>query len=144
MLWLGGIRENLLTNLVILQTETWRPRMTKALAKFKAKTRPKSSGIQSIASPFHHAAKASHTSCSPHLPQQLPQARAPPSYTNPYSLDFSLAPRFELDVSENVMKSQLMCALTVVNCESCLGKIWRIKTWNHLALTRMKYLHYPH
>lgn len=145
-MWLlGEITESLLPNLVILQIKTSRPRMKKALAKFKARTRPKSSHIQSIASWLHHTAKAFHTSRSPHPPTIA-------SSQSPSLLHKSIFPRLLISTKIwtrcfwkcHEISAHVSLILIVVNCESCLGKIWRIKTWNYLALNIMKNLHYRH
>lgn len=145
MLLLGGTTDSLLPNLVILQIKTSRPRMKRALAKFKARTRPKSSHIQSIASWLHHTAKAFHTSCSPQPPTIA-------SSQSPSLLHKSIFPRLLISTKIwnrcfwkcHEISAHVSFILIVVNCESCLGKIWRIKTWKYSALNRMKYLHYPH
>lgn len=107
--FLGVIKEKPLPNLVILHTKISRPIVgaKKTLVKFIARTRPKPSDIQSMASPLQHTAKASHTLCSLHLSNDSPKPEPLP-FAKTYSPDFSLTLKFGLDVSQNVMKSQLV------------------------------------
>lgn len=81
------------------------------LVKFEARTRPKSSDSHSTASPMCHRANASHTSRSLHLPSDSPKPEPLP-LPKSYSPDFSLTLKFGNGVSQNVMKSRLIWALS--------------------------------
>lgn len=81
------------------------------LVKFEARTRPKFSDSHFTASSMCHRAKASHTSCSLHLPSDSPKPEPLP-LPKSYSPDFSLTLKFGNGVSQNVMKSQLIWALS--------------------------------